>query len=91
MPEIRDRRNPPPASYRTAAKALDTLADHLRLQCGDRALLSALLSTYLNRALTHGDADHVRRMLVFTLENLEEIERIHTDNGKLYSDIVGTA
>ena len=81
MPMIRDRRNPPPPKYQTAGEAFDMLADDLERQCGENAVLSALLSTYLNRALASLGPVNVRRMLTFTLDNLEEIELIHTSHG----------
>jgi hypothetical protein len=81
MPEIRDRRNPPPPEFQTAGEAFVMLADDLCEQCGETAVLSALLSTYLNRALTSSGPGHIRRMLTFTLKNLDEIELIHTNYG----------
>ncbi|HVJ51144.1 MAG TPA: hypothetical protein VM689_01695 [Aliidongia sp.] len=89
MPEIRDRRNPPPPEYQTAGEAFEMLANDLCEQCGESAILSALLSAYLNRALTSSGPEHIRRMLTFTLQNLDEIELIHASHGKACLKIAG--
>jgi hypothetical protein len=62
-----------PQEYRWAGEALHELAQPLVLSCGAPAVLSALLSTFLQIAIDTGRTDTAKRLLPFALSNLDAL------------------
>jgi len=65
-----------PQEYQWAGQALHELAEGLLLSCDAPAVLSALLSTFLQIAIDTGKTDTARRLLPFALSNLDALVAI---------------
>ncbi|HVJ53477.1 MAG TPA: hypothetical protein VM689_13500 [Aliidongia sp.] len=91
MPEIRDASNPMSPAHTASVQAVWDLAEQLRPVHGDNAVLSALITVYLNGSLALGRGTAVRRMLELVLRELPELEAGFAAKGLMTQPAAGRA